>query len=384
MMETKRAKELLLQYQKDDCTPQEKQVVEEWYKQLVETGECTLDESGRKQLQELMEARLLELINNQKELVHEMPSWRTRGWWAVAASIVLALGFASYFLLFNNPKQEVARIVTEEQRFKNDVDPGQYKARLTLADGRTIILDSAALGELVKQGNTIVLNKKGQLVYKAGGNNSEVLYNTLSTAKGEMYATVLADGSKVWLNSVSSIKYPVAFTGKERRVEITGEAYFEIKHDSKMPFVVNVNGMEVHDLGTEFNINAYADEEVIKTTLVEGSAKVVKENNSQLLSPGQQLQLNTTGEMNLINNADIDEAVAWRSGRFLFKSIDIKNLMRQLTRWYDVDVNYETVPVTRFNAKISRETPLSSILKALELTGEVRFRIEGKKVVVMR
>ena len=318
---------------------------------------------------------------------------------AVAASILLVIGLSSYFLFFNKPANQTEIANTQEQRFKNDVNPGGYKARLTLADGRIIVLDSAAAGELAKQGNTVVLNKDGQLVYDASHSplttDHSPIYNMLSTSKGETYATVLADGSKVWLNSASSIKYPVAFVGKERRVEITGEAYFEVKHNEAMPFIVKINtpsgdGGEVHDLGTEFNINAYSDEATIKTTLISGSAKVLSTASAKgtVIKPGEQAVFNPANplipKILVQTNADIDEATAWRNGRFLFKSTDIKALMRQLTRWYDVEVSYETTPTTGFNAKISRETPLSSILKALELTGEVKFRIEGKRVTVMK
>ncbi len=304
---------------------------------------------------------------------------------AVAACLLIGLAFAAYLVFFKKESRS-SLAETQVQRFKNDIDPGKYKARLTLADGSSIILDSVTLGKIAEQGSTIVSNKNGSLVYNSdtASSNQQLLYNILTTAKGETYATVLSDGSKVWLNSGSTLKFPVAFRGKERRVEITGEAYFEIKHNASMPFIVNVNDMEVHDIGTEFNINAYPDESDVKTTLVSGSAKVVRGNRGQLLAPGQQVQLNSQGELSLNRNVDVDQVVAWKSGKFLFKSTDIKTLMRQLNRWYDIDVKFETTPVTGFNAKISRETPLSSILKALELTGEVKFRIEGKKVVVMK
>lgn len=313
---------------------------------------------------------------------------------AAAVAAVIVLGAGSYFMFSNRTIQQSGIAKTQEQRFNNDVDPGKYKAKLVLADGSTIDLDSAKIGELAKEGNSTVTNEQGKLIYNVSGptllGESGVRYNTLSTAKGETYTTVLADGSKVWLNSASSIKYPVEFVGNKRKVEITGEAYFEIKHNDKMPFIVSVNGMEVHDLGTEFNINAYTDETAIKTTLVSGSAKVFRSladagvDKGVVLKPGQQLQVHDNKEMKLVENADVDEAVAWKNGKFLFRSTDIKTLMRQLSRWYDVEVHYETIPSAGFNAKISRDIPLATILKALELTGEVKFSIEGKNINVIK
>ncbi|MEP7374611.1 MAG: FecR domain-containing protein [Chitinophagaceae bacterium] len=330
--------------------------------------------------------------------VHRIFSWKRI---AVAASVISVIGFGIAYFVVPKQSEKPSVAETQQQRFKNDVKPGGHKASLTLADGRIIILDSVTPGQLAIQGSTAVLNKNGQLVYQTGEQkNDEVLFNTLLTARGETYTTVLADGSKVWLNSASSIKYPVAFTGKERRVEITGEAYFEVRHNTAKPFVVKFNtpsgdGGEVHDLGTAFNINAYTDEATIKTTLVSGSARVVKVpisgsegrgGEAVLLVPGQQAVIAEAAaeSIRVVANADVEEATAWRNGRFLFKSTDIKTLMRQLIRWYDVEVSYDAVPAIGFNAKITRETPLSSILKALELTGEVKFRLEGKKLVVMK
>ena len=329
--------------------------------------------------------RILQAEQEEETVETALPKigWRR---WVAAASITSLVAGAAWLAWNAANDQPIENIVAQEKRFQNDVQPGTYKARLTLADGTTIVLDSAAAGELARQGNTRVMNKDGQLVYdvKAGG-GGEILYNTLHTARGEMYTTVLADGSKVWLNAASSIKFPVAFTGSERRVEITGEAYFEIAHNPSKPFKVIKGDVEVAVLGTHFNVNAYDDEAKIKVTLLEGSVKVstTKQlNNSTTLIPGQQALINLS-TIQLVN-PDLEHVMAWKNGRFVFKSMDIKSLMKELERWYDIEVSYENMPATGFNARITRNTPLSSILKALELTGEVRFRIEGKRVVVMR
>jgi transmembrane sensor len=301
---------------------------------------------------------------------------------AVAAAIILFL--ASGYLFLINKKKEKPVTQMREQRFKNDVEPGKYKAKLTLANGSTIILNSTVLEELPKQGNTLILNKDKLLVYKTKEHSgTEILYNTLSTGHGETYAMILSDGSKVWLNSASSVKFPVAFAGKERKVEITGEAYFEIKHNDKTPFKVVVNGIEVRDLGTEFNINAYIDEVVTKTTLVSGRAMVVTGSKNRLLAPGQQVQVDGNDEMKLVSNADVEEAVAWKNGLFRFKSADVGTVMRQLARWYDVDVKYEgKIPDAHMSGIVSRDVSLKEALKMLELS-DIHVRIEGMKLIVM-
>jgi len=299
--------------------------------------------------------------------------------WAVAASIIITVGLGSYFLFFNHTKQNEI-VQTQEERFKSDVEPGKYKAKLTLADGKTIILDSAAVGELVKQGKTVVSNKDGKLVYKANAHgNTEVLYNTLSTNRGESYSVVLADGSKVWLDAASSIRFPTAFTGNERKVEVTGQAYFDVVHNEKMPFKVMVNGTEIKDIGTEFNVNGYNDESNIKVTLVNGSIQI----KSKILRPGEQAQVNA-GEISLNKNVDLGEITAWKNGVFRFKSADVANVMRQLSRWYDVDIKYKAkIPEGHLTGIVSRNTTLVEVLKMLELNG-MEFSVEGKEIIVLR
>lgn len=351
----------------------------------VDAGVYSINvEQSRERADELLRKIL---AANPDDAEVEQPHPPKIGWrrWVAAAIITGLIAGAAWFTWNTSNEQPDKNIIAQEQRFQNDVEPGGFKARLTLADGTTIVLDSAAAGELARQGNTLVLNKDGQLIYDVQAESEkEIIYNTLHTAKGEMYTTVLADGSKIWLNAASSIKFPVAFSGKERKVEITGEAYFEIAHNPSKPFKVIKGDVEVAVLGTHFNVNAYDDESEIKVTLLEGSVKVstTKQlNNSATLIPGQQAHINQS-TIQLIN-PDLEHVMAWKNGRFLFKSIDIKSLMKELERWYDIEVSYERIPATGFNARITRNTPLSSILKALELTGDVRFRIEGRRVVVM-
>ena len=308
-----------------------------------------------------------------------------RKWWlriAAAAAIILFLGAGSYWWVSRSHKSDLA---ATSKYLKNDVAPGGNKATLTLANGATIVLDSAHNGTLAQQGNaTVVKQNNGQLAYNTLNEKpTDVLYNTLTTPRGGQYQLVLPDGSKIWLNAASSIRYPTAFTGKERKIEITGEAYFEVAKNAGMPFIVKANDMEVKVLGTHFNVNAYDDEAVIETTLLEGSVSVTKDAAIAILKPGQQSRLTKLGTLDVINEADLEEAVAWKNGMFSFKRADIKTVMRQIARWYDVDIVYEKqVPSVNFGGEMKQDLKLSQVLKGLERIG-VRFRIEGKKLVVL-
>jgi transmembrane sensor len=301
-----------------------------------------------------------------------------------AAAVILIAALGSYWLVRRTPNKPVAKTETKKIPVINDVSPGQYKARLTLADGSVVVLDTITDRKLLQQGSTTVYSKGGELIYEQKGKHNEVLYNTLTTAKGETFGMVLSDGSKVWLNSGSSIRYPVAFAGNQRTVEITGEAYFEVAHlDNGIPFKVTVNGMEVRVLGTHFNINAYTDEAKIRTTLLEGSVAVTPAGSAKpvILKPGQQAAI--SGKIvELIEHADTEQAVAWKNGYFQFNEADLKTVMHAIERWYDVAIVYEgNVPQPVYSGKLSRNAKASDVLKVLEQNG-IHFRIEGKKIIV--
>lgn len=303
-------------------------------------------------------------------------------WWRIAAAAAILLFVAgSYWLISNNKKSSAPPTIAKTSA--DDVNPGSYKAQLTLSDGSNIILDSAASGELAKQGNTSVINKDGQLVYKPRiGSQESVVYNTIATNKGEMYSFILADGSKIWLNSGSSIHFPVAFIGKERRIEVTGEVYVKVAKNAAQPFIATCNGLEVRALGTEFNINAYGDEDNLRTTLIEGIVKVSKGTANTILKPGQQTQLNKSEQLSEPKNVDVNEIVAWKEGFFHFESADLKTILREFARWYDVEVVYEgAVSQDNYFVIISRNITLASVLRALQANG-VKFHIEGKKLIV--
>jgi len=235
-------------------------------------------------------------------------------------------------------------------------------------------------GALAEQQGSKIIKKGTQLIYSGGGANTEVAFNTMSTPRGRQFQLVLADGSMVWLNAASSIRFPTAFTGKDRKVEVTGEVYFEVAKNPSKPFKVMANGTEIEVLGTHFNIDAY--DEVTKTTLLEGSVKINTQNKTSFLKPGQQAQIVAGGEIKTSNSVDVEQVMAWKNGRFVFEDADLQTIMSQVSRWYDVDVVYQDkMPKRSFTADISRNTNLSVFLKVLDVSG-IHFKIEGKKLLV--
>ena len=317
---------------------------------------------------------------------------------AAAAAVIILVAVVAWFT-FNQRKTEKPAIATTPPA--KDKAPAKQGAILTLADGTQIVLDSAANGQLAHQGNVVVTKQDGKLVYAANSpatDHPSLSFNTMVTPRGRQFQLVLPDGSKVWLNAASSIHYPTAFTGRERAVEITGEAYFEITKNGQMPFKVKFstpggNAGEVEVLGTHFNINAYADEPAIKTTLLEGSVKIssgqpgILHPKLAILHPGQQAVLSTgSGKSSqiLVQPVDTDEVMAWKNGYFQFNATPFPSIMRQVARWYDVDIIYDgTIPEKKFTADFSRQTKLSEFLKVLEVSG-IRFSTDANTLHVTR
>lgn len=338
--------------------------------------------------------KLLHQINHQinldnvdKKPVHFI-NWKRI---TAAAAIFIILVSGSYFLLRKEATQKL--VVKKEIQGTDVAAPNTSNAIITLANGQQIILDSAGNGTLATQGNvTVTKTADGQIVYN--GIADEVMINTLSNPRGSKAITItLVDGSKVWLNAESSLGYPTAFTGKERKVEITGEAYFEVVKNAGKPFIVNIAGKEnVEVLGTSFNINSYEDEQAIKVTLIEGSVKVNipslasrASGTSLIIKPGQQALYQpaiASPEIKVKSNIDVGAVLAWKNGFFNFDNADLKTVLRQLSRWYDVDVIFEgNVPKRIFGGEMQRDLNLSEVLKLLE-KNNIHFRIEGKKLIV--
>ncbi len=368
------AKELLSKYKAGQCTDVEMALVEKW---LFMFNNEDVDLSDER-IEEISKEIWLNLP--QPATVHRKVVLWPRI--AAAASILLFLSVGAYFLLHKKqPALQVAQV--------HDIAPGGNKAILTLANGRKISVTDAAIGSLMQQaGSKIAKTADGQLVYTGVKANAKMVYDTLTIPRGGQYQLKLADGSKVWLNAATSIRYPESFTGTERKVElISGEAYFEVVHNARMPFRVVATGQTVEDIGTHFNISAYSDDPVIKTTLLEGSVRVSKinSNEQQLLKPGQQSAVSSSGNGIMVTEANTDEAVAWKNGDFSFNNEKIESIMRKLSRWYNIEIQYNgNITDEGFYGKISRSKNISEILKMLEQTKKIHFKIEGRRITVMQ
>lgn len=291
----------------------------------------------------------------------------------VAAAAAIVIGLASLWWAQTNKTTTVKQTAQKEI-----ILPGSNKAVLTLADGSTVTLDSAG-NQVISRGGTKISQQNGQLLYS--GKAAEG-YNKLSTPRGGQFRVVLPDGTKVWLNSASSLRYPTAFTGKERIVELEGQGYFEVAQNAAQPFKVKANDMEVQVLGTHFDIMAYADENTVNTTLLEGAVQVKEGNETRLLKPGQQAILKSHAFT--VQEADVRKVLAWKNGLFVFNNMALPAILREVARWYDVEIVYETTPSTElYGGGIARNLNLSNVLTLLEGNGFNRFRVEGRKVIVL-
>ncbi len=391
---------LIIKYHREKISKREYRELMAW---------CDLSEANRKLLERLSDPNYL---RDKLKVLPDMQSLKEAGWkkiiaaisaededpytavipasrinwsrYVVAASLagVLAVGVWLYVKYSSVAKTNMP--LSLASNFKNDVKPGSDKALLTLSDGSTVVLDSIGSGTIAQQGNTkIVKVDNGRLAYNALNEKpGEITYNTLTTPAAGQFQVALPDGSKVWLNNASSLRYPVAFTGKVREVELKGEAYFEIAHNAAQPFKVRVGTMLVDVLGTSFNIAAYEDESHVKTTLLTGGVRVSEGAVNTLLKPGEQVQVNAAGEFSAPQEVDAEGVIAWKNGLFHFERADIHTVMKMLARWYDVDVFYEG-PVTShlFGGDLQRNLNLSQVLEILQ-KNQVHFSLEGKKITV--
>ena len=314
--------------------------------------------------------------------------------WTVAAIAIIIVTVVAgiYIWPHRSVGPEAMAKENKPQPASNLLLPGSYKATLTLADGKDVVLDDTQSGDLPLQGATRVSSINGQeLLYSQQNNNgtTELLYNKIATPRGGQYRVVLPDGSKVWLNAASTLRFPIAFAGNERHVQLTGEAYFEIKSlpapggKQKIPFMVEVNGIKVAVLGTHFNVMAYSDEQAVKTTLLEGAVEISKDGISRLLKPGQEALANPAGIR--VVKANLEQAIAWKDGFFDFEGVDVQGVLRQVARWYDVSVeNGQALPAREFGGKISRNAPMTDILKVLEANNvHVRVEPQHRKIIII-
>lgn len=314
-------------------------------------------------------------ISRSVPVVKSLSSFRKRFAWAAAAAAVLAASFFIWRTNMDEPVQSSAAPV--------EISPGGNKATLTLADGKIISLDAVANGDIAAEGDVQVIKMDGTLQYNGANDNAEITYNTIQTPRGGKYQLVLSDGTLVWLNAASSLRFPVTFSNKERLVELKGEAYFEVKKGER-PFRVSLqNSSQIEVKGTAFNVNAYHDEEMLKTTLIEGKINFMNLGKTQALVPGQQIRLTyEQPEKPVVEDVDVEKEIAWKNDLFIFRGMDVRSIMREISRWYDIDVVYKgKISPETFSGIVSRKSNLSQVLKIME-EGGVRFEIEGRTIVV--
>jgi transmembrane sensor len=371
----KDVKEVLDKISSGNYNPEEEAIAKLWLHQLHQNDEAGLSE---KELHEVSDQMWLSLERNKKQ------SWNHKYrksvvYMAAAASLALIVGVGLYF----NQQQPLSKPI-QSGAYTNDIPAGSNKAYLTLANGKKLVLTNSANGKLAEEaGIKITKTADGQLVYTVADQGEKGIagYNRIETPRGGQYQLNLPDGTKIWLNSASSLKYPVSFAAlKERRVELSGEAYFEVAKDKIHPFIVKSGRQEVQVLGTHFDVNAYPDEQLIKTTLLEGSVKL---NEQVILKPGEQSSL--TGEKFSVKQVNVNDAIDWKNGEFVFTNESLTSILKKVSRWYDVEIKYVHTPVSvpTFTGSVSRSENISGVLKMLEETSNVRFSIEGRLINVI-
>lgn len=313
--------------------------------------------------------------------------------WKYAAILLALLSVSMLFYRSPLPASRQMAVVAVKSKYKNDIPPGTDKAKLTLADGSVILMDGHTSGMVKSYAGLNITSNNGVLSYKALSGNKGITnyYNTINTPAGCKYQVTLPDGTMVWLNSESTLKFPIVFNSHERRVYLTGEAYFEVAKNKHQPFKVFSNNTIVRVLGTHFNVNAYHNEEAVKITLLEGSVKVSNGLQSKMIVPGQQASIKSDAMADVppakinVATTDVNESVAWKNNLFLFDSENVESVMKEVARWYNVEIEYrDGIPQTHFSGSISRNNNISQILNMLELTGGVHFSVDGRKVTVMR
>ncbi len=326
--------------------------------------------------EELIDKMILDRVFGKIDLDTEPQNFKSPTWYKItgaAAAIILVISISYLFLNRSTYNDHTATII----------EPGRDKATLVLSSGKTIVLEDIANGKLTEElGTTIEKTENGGINYTVEGNTDvRVATNLLNVPKGGQFQITLSDGTKVWLNSNSSLKYPSAFSASERRVELTGEAYFEVSKNKQKPFIVETSLQKVEVLGTKFNINAYDDESSTQTSLAEGSVRVSCKNNTTLLKPGQQSTL--TDQNIAVRSVNLDQVLDWKNGDFNFSNNNLKEIMRKISRWYNIEVIFEG-PISQetYFAQISRKKRLNDVLRALQLSGSIKYSIRNNKLYI--
>lgn len=382
----KELQKIIERYVSGKATADEVSFIEEYYTYLRK-NENILDSVDQKEI-DALEERNFKLIQSRistPKKIYLLPFFR----YAAAAIIIIFISGSLYFAL-NKVKLTTNNDLSKIQNL--DILPGTDKAILTLSDGSKVVLDNQSAANISDHdGLKISKTTNGQLIYTILnhdlGDKKTISYNTIQTPKGGQYQIILPDGTKVWLNAASSLKYPEVFIGNERKVELTGEAYFEVAKNKAKPFHVKSGSQDLEVLGTHFNVNSYLDERTIKTTLIEGSVKVSNNKSFKILKPGEQsiAGVSENSIIQLVSNVDTDDETAWKNGLFQFSNEELKTILNQLERWYDLKIDYSSVPNKRYNGMVPRKAKLSEVLKMLELTGNIKFEIEeGRNLKVLQ
>ncbi|WP_316791467.1 FecR family protein [Pedobacter frigoris] len=398
-MTTKQAEEIILKFEAGTATEEEKSRLETWYARFK-------DKSGNVPVDELLQDQRESWMLLEKEYLNskQVSLWPRI---AAVAAAVTAITLGVWFYNISNTPRHPDTETSSAQAAVNDIAPGKNGATITLANGKVIQLSDAksgvVIGEDLKYSDGEIL--RDALDDKGGVFSSRVSRDLVaSTTKGQTYEFILPDGTHVWLNADSRISFSSQFIGKTRKILLEGEAYFEVAKNKKVPFIVQTDQQTVEVLGTHFNINSYKDEGSVKTTLLEGSVLVsclpatANNNNSSLhkgvspqggesgvvLKPNEQASL-TANKTITVDEVNPNEAIAWKNGKFMFNDESLESIMRKIERWYDVDVEYQGVdPKETFGGSVSRFENVSKVLKKLELTGGIQFKIEGRKIVVSK
>lgn len=341
-------------------------------------------EKWNQQIEARIEEGKEEENTGKKRAIHILKI-RQLGW--AAAIIAIFITSIVFFLRYNKHHSEELITASRLSNFskpEKDIQPGGNKATLTLSNGTTIVLDSAHAGIITRQGNAgIYQSGSGSIAYQASANHSqEVVYNTLTTPRGGQFKITLPDGTKAWLNSASSLHYPTSFIGGRREVQMTGEVYFEVAKDALKPFIVSVDGMKINVLGTSFNLMAYDDVSEIKATLLTGAISVTQSGVNKILKPGEQAQVNNEGKISIVKNADLNQVVAWKNNLFWFEDNTIQEVMREVARWYDVNVVIKGNIPQHFTGSVPRDVPVSHVFEVLEETGHIQFEIRNNQIIV--
>lgn len=377
-MANQQAETLYKKYLAGTCTPKERALVEQWYLNEIDKRRNNLLNIDEEEVKAAMWAEL------EQQTASKSARNIARRWYPYAAAmILLVLGVGFLYNKYDGSVIKAPQVL-------NDIKPGRNTATLTLSNGKKIILSDAVNGELARQAGVVIRKSAdGRLIYDLQRASAEMTSgsglaesrNILTTARGEEYQLILPDGSKVWLNSASSLHFPAEFTGTQRNVELSGEAYFEITKNKEKPFIVKIKEMKVEVLGTHFNVMSYQDEGEIKTTLLEGAVKIASGNTHHVLKPGEQAVVAASNKIE-ISQVDTEQAVAWKDGYFKFNKQDIRFIMRQLARWYDIDVVYEgEIPADLFVGKIRRRENITEVLKIFELS-QIKYQIKGRKIII--